>query len=78
MKQITVIRQLFIHNHTLQMYFDEYWEYAYTLKGEKKKSPGNSADEPGLETTVWKPRAQGLTFDPLFAKELHKDHGCLS
>lgn len=57
MKQITVIRQLFIHNHTLQMYFDEYWEYAYTLKGEKKKSPGNSADEPGLETTVWKPRA---------------------
>lgn len=27
------------------------------FKRGKKKSPGNSADEPGLETTVWKPRA---------------------
>ena len=50
MKQITVIRQLFIHNHTLQMYFDEYWEYAYTLKGEKKNPQVIL-----LMNQVWKP-----------------------
>lgn len=39
----------------LVVYFNEYWESVCTWKG-KKISPGDSADEPGLETTAWKPR----------------------
>ena len=41
----------------LVVYFNEYWESVCTLKEKgKKNSPGDSADEPGLETTAWKPR----------------------